>query len=101
MTLDSIDFKFDNIKKYLNITSPQLNTSSAIINTAHPKPPNNISSRPTSSITVTNRSTQNLNNSQSTPTPASITPVASTSTATNNNNNTLTVQGLANEFNIM
>ena len=103
VTLDSIDSRFNNIKKHLNITPPQLQTPIAVTNATHPKLSNNIPSRLTFTIAVTKKPAQIYNNSQHTPIPAIIPPVASTSTTdnNNNNNNSPTVQGLANEFNTM
>src|SRR4051794_2300374 len=104
VTLDSIDSRFENIEKHLNITSPPLNAPVAPTNTVPSSPPNAIPSRPKSTNTaVPSKPPQNLNNrSNITPTNVNILPVASTSTVTNNNYATApTVQGLANEFNTM
>src|SRR2546423_1047237 len=104
VTLDSIDSRFENIDKHLNIAPPPLNTPAAPTNTVPPSPPNATPPRPKRTNTaVPSKPPQNLNSRpNNTPTPVNIPPVASTSTVANNNNNNIpTVQGLANEFNTM
>ena len=105
VTLDSIDSRFENIEKHLNITPPPPNAPVAPVNTAPPSPPSATPSKPKSTnIAVPSKPTQNLNSRpNNTPTTVITSPIASTSTVANNNNstNTPTVQGLANEFNTM
>ena len=103
VTLDSIDFRFKNIEKHLNITPPLPKAPIALINITPSSPSITIPLRPTRTIVVSLKPLQNPNNCQNkAPTTVNISPVASTSTtANNNNNNTLTVQGLTNEFNTM
>src|SRR6266480_3950414 len=52
ITLDSIDSRFENIEKHLNITPPPLNTPVALTNTVPSSPPNAIPSRPKSTNIV-------------------------------------------------
>ena len=105
-TLDSIDFRFKNIEKHLNITSlpPKIPKIPIIqINTNTSKLTSTIPSKLIPIISTSQMLPQNANNYQNRiPTPVNISSVASVSTTANNNNNkVLTVQSLVNKFNTM
>src|SRR5439155_24144934 len=87
VTLDSIDSRFENIEKHLNITPPPPNAPVALTNTA-PSPPNAPPSRPKrTNIAVPLEPSKNLNNRPNNAPPiVNVPPVASTSMVANNNN---------------
>jgi hypothetical protein len=99
--LDSIDSRFENIEKHLNITPPKAKTPTVQIDINNPKPP---TLRPPKQVPIVRiqQQTTSGNNAQQNKTSPAVTPsVASSSTTANNNNNAPTVQSLSNEFNTM
>jgi len=99
--LDSIDSRFANIEKHLNIAPPTPKPPTVQINVNNPKPPTLRPPKPTPIVRTHQQTTQSNNVQQNKTSPTVTSSVASSSTTANNNNNTPTVQGLANEFNTM